>query len=155
MKFSKTFFDQNIIGGNISASYVDESVGKLQHDHVLLAFIMGEQAELLTALGNDNAIVNALLQELDSMYDGQATTSLVSYHIENWTTHPFIKGAYSYSTIGMGNAREISAQSVENKLYFAGEAMNTNGHHQTVHGAIETGYREVVNLLNGVGKKGK
>lgn len=150
LKFSNTFYDQNIIGGNISASYADESIGKIQNDHVLLAFIMGEQAEYLTNLGNDTAIVNALLQELDLMYGGQATSSIVSYHVENWTNRPFIKGAYSYSTIGMGNAREISSQSIANKLYFAGEAMNTNGHHQTVHGAIETGYREVINLLNGV-----
>jgi lysine-specific histone demethylase 1B len=52
----------------------------------------------------------------------------------------------------MGNAREISAQSVDKKLYFAGEAMNINGHHQTVQGAIETGYREVVNILNDLKK---
>ena len=30
--------------------------------------------------------------------------------------------------------------------------MNTNGHHQTVHGAVETGYREVRNILKGVSK---
>jgi hypothetical protein len=36
---------------------------------------------------------------------------------------------------------------VENTLFFAGEAMNTNGHFQTVHGAVETGYRAVNELL--------
>jgi lysine-specific histone demethylase 1B len=86
------------------------------------------------------------------MYNGQASASLISYYVQNWTTNPFIKGAYSYSTVGMGNAREISAQSVDKKLYFAGEAMNINGHHQTVHGAIETGYREVINILNDLKK---
>jgi hypothetical protein len=52
----------------------------------------------------------------------------------------------------MGNAREIAALPVDKKLYFAGEAMNTNGHHQTVHGAVETGYREVINILNDIKK---
>ena len=152
LKFSSKFFDQNIIGGTISAAYADDSIGKAQNDNVLLAFIMGEQAEYLTSLGSDAAITNALLQELDTMYVGQATALFVSSHVQNWTTNPFVRGAYSYSTIGMGDARNIATQSVNKKIYFAGEAMNLNGHHQTVHGAIETGYREVINILNDLKK---
>jgi len=152
LKFSNKFFDQNIIGGAICAAYADDSIGKAQSDNILLAFIMGDQAAYLTALANDTAITNALLQELDLMYNGQATTSFIASHVENWTTNPFVKGAYSYSTVGMGDARKIATQSISKKLYFAGEAMNINGHHQTVHGAVETGYREVINILNDIKK---
>jgi len=152
LKFSNKFFDQNIIGGAICAAYADDSIGKAQSDNILLAFIMGDQAAYLTALANDTAITNALLQELDLMYNGQATTSFIAAHVENWTTNPFVKGAYSYSTVGMGDARKIATQSISKKLYFAGEAMNINGHHQTVHGAVETGYREVINILNDIKK---
>ena len=152
LKFSNKFFDQNIIGGAICAAYADDSIGKAKSDNVLLAFIMGEQAEYLTTLSNDTAITNALLQELDMMYNGQASLSFIASHVENWTTNPFVKGAYSYSTVGMGDARQIATQAISKKLYFAGEAMNINGHHQTVHGAIETGYREVINILNDIKK---
>ena len=152
LKFSNKFFDQNIIGGAMCAAYRDDSIGKTQNDNVLLAFIMGEQAEYLSALGSDAAISNALLQELDTMYNGQATTSFIASHVQNWTTNPFVKGAYSYSTIGMGDARKVATQQINKKLYFAGEAMNTNGHHQTVHGAIETGYREVIKMLKDIKK---
>lgn len=152
LKFSNKFFDQNIIGGAICAAYADDSTGKAQSDNILLAFIMGDQAAYLTALANDTAITNALLQELDLMYNGQATTSFIASHVENWTTNPFVKGAYSYSTVGMGDARKIATQAISKKLYFAGEAMNINGHHQTVHGAVETGYREVMNILNDIKK---
>lgn len=152
LKFSNKFFDQNIIGGAICAAYADDSIGKAQSDNILLAFIMGDQAAYLTALANDTAITNALLQELDLMYNGQATTSFIASHVENWTTNPFVKGAYSYSTVGMGDARKIATQAISKKLYFAGEAMNINGHHQTVHGAVETGYREVMNILNDIKK---
>ena len=152
LKFSNKFFDQNIIGGAICAAYADDSIGKAQSDNILLAFIMGDQAAYLTALANDTVITNALLQELDLMYNGQATTSFIASHVENWTTNPFVKGAYSYSTVGMGDARKIATQAISKKLYFAGEAMNTNGHHQTVHGAVETGYREVMNILNDIKK---
>ena len=152
LKFNNKFFDQNIIGGTICAAYADDSIGKAQSDNILLAFIMGDQAAYLTALANDTAITNALLQELDLMYNGQATTSFIASHVENWTTNPFVKGAYSYSTVGMGDARKIATQAISKKLYFAGEAMNINGHHQTVHGAVETGYREVMNILNDIKK---
>jgi lysine-specific histone demethylase 1B len=152
LKFSSKFFDQNIIGGSICAAYADDSVGKAVNDNVLLAFVMGEQAEFLTSLGSDAAITTALLQELDTMYNGQASSSFIASHVLNWTTNPFIRGAYSYSTIGMGDARVIAAQSVDNKLFFAGEAMNINGHHQTVHGAVESGYKAVINVLNGIKK---
>jgi len=152
LKFNTKFFDENIIGGSICAAYADDSIGKAQDDNILLSFIMGQQAEYLTSLGSDSAITNALLQELDTMYNGQATATFVASHVQNWTTNPFVRGAYSYSTVGMGDARKVASESVAGKLYFAGEAMNTNGHHQTVHGAIETGYREVINLLNDVRK---
>jgi len=152
LKFSNKFFDQNIIGGPICAAYADDSIGKAQNDNVLLAFIMGVQAEYLTSLGSDTAITTAILQELDTMYNGQATASFVASHVQNWTTNPFVKGAYSYSTIDMGDARKVATKPINKKLYFAGEAMNTNGHHQTVHGAVETGYREVINILNDIKK---
>ena len=152
LKFSNKFFDQNIIGGPICAAYADDGIGKAQNDNVLLAFVMGVQAEYLTSLGSDSAITTALLQELDTMYNGQATATFLASHVQNWTTNPFVRGAYSYSPIGMGDARKVATTPIDKKLYFAGEAMNTNGHHQTVHGAIETGYREVINILNDLKK---
>jgi lysine-specific histone demethylase 1B len=152
LKFSNKFFDQNIIGGSVCAAYADDRIGKAQNDNILLAFIMGDQAEYLTSLGSDVAITAALLQELDLMYNGQATASFIASHVENWTTNHFVKGAYSYSTVGMGDARKTASQALSKKLYFAGEAMNTNGHHQTVHGAVETGYREVMNILTDIKK---
>lgn len=148
LKFSKRFYDENIVGGKICAAYIDERLGKKGNDHILLAFIMGTQAEYLNTLGSNDKIIAALIAELDSMYSGKASLNFMSAHVQNWSLHPFIKGAYSYSTIGMGDARSVAATTVNNKLFFAGEAMNTNGHHQTVFGAVETAYREVENLIN-------
>lgn len=150
LKFRSKFYNENITGGSVCASYSDEIIGKTGRDNILLAFIMGEQAEYLTSLGSDRAITNALLKELDTMYGGQATASFIAAHVINWTTNPFIRGAYSYSTIGIGNARQIAAQPVDEKIYFAGEAMNINGNHQTVFGAAETGQKEVNNIFKSI-----
>lgn len=147
LKFTTAFYDENIIGGKICAAYASEKVGKKGNDNVLLAFIMGEQAEALSQLPTEAAVVNTLLQELDSMYNGQATNNFVKAHIQDWSKNPFIGGAYSYSTIGMGDARKEAAKPLDDKVFFAGEAMNTNGHHQTVHGAVETGYKAVMDII--------
>lgn len=150
LKFSTKFFDSELYGGSVCAAYVDDSVGKTTSDNVMLAFIMGDQAAALHSLGSDAAITNVLLQELDVIYNGQATATFLASKVLDYTDKPFIKGAYGYSTVGMGDARKVAAQSLDNKVFFAGEAMNINGHHQTVHGAVESGYKAVMDILTGV-----
>ena len=109
---------------------------------------MGTQAENLTALGSDGAVISSLLLELDEMYNGAASASFLDAHVQNWTTNPFIKGAYSYSKVGMDkNTRWEAAQPVNDKVYFAGEAMCLSGHHQTVQGALESGFQQAVALM--------
>jgi lysine-specific histone demethylase 1B len=147
LKFTQRFFRPFLVGGTVCAAYQDNGQGKDGSTPVLMAFVMGDQAAALHALGSDEAIVQALLAELDGMYAGQASASFVAAHVQNWTAMPFIRGAYSYSTVGMGDARAVAARPVGDTLFFAGEAMNTNGHFQTVHGAVETGYSAVNELL--------
>jgi lysine-specific histone demethylase 1B len=146
LKFKEKFYHENIYGGAICAAYADETIGKKGEDNILMAFVMGNQAAYLSSLYSDKEITQALLAELDEMYSGQASKAFVDAHVIDWTKHPFIKGAYSYSKIGIGNARVIAAQSLEDKVFFAGEAMNLNGHHQTVHGAVETGLMQAKNV---------
>ena len=147
LKFNKKFYKGNIIGGIKSVEYYDVAYGKKAKEPVLMAFVMGEKAERLSQLGKD--ATKELLAELDRMFGGKASASFVDAYIQDWGKEPFIRGAYSYETVGIGNAREIGAEPVDKKLYFAGEAFNTNGHSATVQGACETGYNQVTNILAG------
>jgi len=153
LKFRERFYHENIGGGRVCAAYADERVGKKGEDHVLMAFVMGQQAAALTALESDQDIVNALLGELDGMYEGKASALFEKAKVIDWTSHPFIRGGYSFSKVGIGNARAIAAQAVANRLFFAGEAMNLNGHHQTVHGAMETAETQVRALIESMPEK--
>lgn len=65
----------------------------------------------------------------------------------NWVADPFSRGAYSYVPAGALSAQAELAAPVENTLFFAGEATNTNGHSATVHGALATGYRAATEIL--------
>ena len=137
IKFKEQFYPDNLYGGNTCAAYYNDATGKKTNDHILIAFIMGKQAKVLCELSDDE-IIKLLLADLDTMFHGLASQNFLDCRIINFTKKTFIGGAYSFSTKGMGNAREIAAESVNKKLFFAGEAMNLNGNHQTVHGALES-----------------
>jgi monoamine oxidase len=137
MKFKEQFYPDNIYGGNICAAFYNDSTGKKTKDNILIAFVMGNQAKTLCEL-NDDEIIKLLLADLDNMFSGLASVNYLNHVVINFKKKPFIRGAYSFSTQGMGNAREIAAESISKKLFFAGEAMNLNGNHQTVHGALES-----------------
>lgn len=147
LKFQKRFYDPMLLGGAVCASYFDAALGKPGNDAVLMGMAMGQQAEKLLMLGSSQVMTQAVLDELDSLYSGQASANFVTAYFKDWGGEPFIQGAYSYSTVGMGAARSVAADDVEGRIYFAGEAMNLNGHHQTVHGAMETAWQCLVKIL--------
>ena len=150
LRFSEPITDRDLIGGSVCAAYVYESYNRDTNDHILFGFAMGNQAVALSDMG-ETAAVQALLAELDTMTDGKASASYQGHFFQDWYKAPFVRGAYSYPLVGATeNTRKNIAASVENKLFFAGEATNYNGHHQTVHGAVESAYREVLNILENI-----
>ncbi|MEM7385167.1 MAG: NAD(P)/FAD-dependent oxidoreductase [Verrucomicrobiota bacterium] len=147
LKFRTKFFDENLSGGDLSPFYYEASYGKNTSELVYVAFVMGDKAAHLSSLG-DGAIP-ALLDELDGIYDGAAGANYIDGFVQDWSKEPFIEGAYSYAAVSMRSTdRETVSIPVANKLFFAGEATHTSGHSQTVHGAMETGQREVERVLD-------
>ncbi|EIM78693.1 amine oxidase [Nitritalea halalkaliphila LW7] len=154
LAFKEKFYPAYVVGGPVCAAYIDDSTGKPEGPPVLLAYLIGEQAERLSALGNEEAITRALLEELDTMFMGQASENFVKSYVKDWGKAPYVLGAYSYSTVGIGNARVLAAAPVEDKIYFAGEAMQLNGHHQTVHGAMERAVEVVDEVVKKITRTG-
>lgn len=60
-------------------------------------------------------------------------------HVFDWSTNPFSHGAYSYSTPESHVAREELLRPIENKIYFAGEALFSGEDIATVEGALGSG----------------
>jgi monoamine oxidase len=67
--------------------------------------------------------------------------------VHNWSSDPFAFGAYSYLAAGCAHASETLQRPVKNTLFFAGEAFSASGDHGTVHGALESGKRAALALL--------
>ena len=110
---------------------------------MLVGWTGGPSAEQWTDC-DDQKIVEAALSSLPNILGipkSQIEGFLLTSHFHNWSHDPFTKGAYSYMAVGGYDAPAELARPVEDTLFFAGEATNTEGHIGTVHGAIATGKR--------------
>jgi monoamine oxidase len=112
----------------------------------LMGYTGGPKALALAALGEAGAIA-AGLAELSALLGRDVAPALLGGCLADWSRDEWALGAYSYSPVGMGDARAALAAPVDDTLYFAGEATVTWGHLATVHGALESGARAAEALL--------
>lgn len=72
---------------------------------------------------------------------------LRNYKIVNWLDNPFVKGGYSYNTLHSREAKKILNSPVNDKIYFAGEAVSKSHSQGTVESALQSGYDAAEFLL--------
>jgi monoamine oxidase len=78
---------------------------------------------------------------------GWLEEQLESWHVHNWSTDPYARGAYSYVRVGGLAAPQQLSEPVDDTLFFAGEATDAEGHTGTVHGALSTGERAARQII--------
>ena len=150
LKFSTDFWS-DIVTPNLGSVYGHNFLPEIYISNlgrsdtpIITAYLMGERAEQFASMDGSIA-ATLILSYLDEIFTSQVPTqSFVQdgYHLIDWSKEPFINGAYSYPLIGGSIVfRKELAAPLDEKVFFAGEATNANGHSGTVHGAIETGVR--------------
>ena len=151
-------FYVNFWGKEVSSIYTDgvapeyyaPGKGRSLHDEnrILSALIMGKQAEELDGK-SDEEIVQKLIDELDLLYDGEATQQRDenTTYVTNWGNMPYIQGVKSYPLVSGTGAAEEYARPINDRLFFAGEATALNGNYGTVQGALESAERVVNEVL--------
>ena len=124
------------------------------NSRMLTAWAGGSPAlELLKC--DEEVILGRAIESLVSLFGlapAQIRNTLEGWHWHNWGTDPFARGAYSYTSVGNVNAARELSKPVEETLFFAGEATNTEGHLGTVHGAIASGRRAAKEVLRSLGR---
>ena len=149
IEFSKRFYPDMLFIDSIlynvtrSYGYYDATLGKKTSKNVLGLLVEGKRATKITSLKNDDAVLQYVLNELDEIFDGQATNCYVKHVVQNWSKEPFIQGTYSHRK----SSTSTLAKPIANRLYFAGEAMNSKGNTIAVHGASESSYFMVDKML--------
>ena len=116
---------------------------------ILAGWAGGTRAEKLLAESDDALLDRSLctLTHLFGTTKGFLEDLLVEFYTHNWQKDPFAGGAYSYIPVGGIDAQTQLGHPLENTLFFAGEATNTEGHQGTVHGAIASGLRAAREIL--------
>lgn len=151
LKFNQAFWSSNmrsLYGGTLVPEYWNTGFGgKSATGNILTAFVNGSHASTLLALGEE--MIPSILSELNMMFGNSlATDTFVDSYRMNWSEEPYIKGTYSYPTVGLSaDARSLLSVPIANKLYFAGEACAESGHHGTIHGAMESALFAVNKIL--------
>jgi monoamine oxidase len=124
----------------------------------LNAWVGGPPAALLCAKP-DAEIVHEAWSSLRRMFgptlDARAA-ELESAFVHNWERDPFSRGAYSYVVVGQNNsARRDLAAPLEDTLFFAGEATDTEGEAATVTGALQSGARAAREVKESLARSGR
>ncbi|XP_047522365.1 spermine oxidase-like [Pieris napi] len=115
----------------------------------------GEVGKLLEVLPEDivkQKCMELLRKFMGKLYDIPEPTGIIR---SSWFSNPFTRGSYSYDnrlTTQNANDRRLLAEPLRDSLgvprvLFAGEA--TDSHHfSTAHGAVDSGHREAMRLIN-------
>lgn len=108
---------------------------------VIVAYATAARARALDALDDDEALavglaeLQTLLGRRDLMQRQRAARRVA------WGADPFAYGGYAHVPPGAADARPVLAAPEGSTLFFAGEATAYDSNPQTVHGAIESGWR--------------
>ncbi len=112
----------------------------------LMGYTGGVAGLHLAQIGEAAALAHAL-DELTHLFGPHLRQTFLHGRLAAWAHDPWSRGAYSYTPVGAGAARDQLATPIADTLFLAGEATVTNGHVATVHGAIESGRRAAQAVL--------
>jgi len=114
---------------------------------ILYAWSGGPNASRIVARTTDE-VLRPALASLGQIFgkDRNYRRMLEGVYWHDWQNDPYSCGAYSYAGVGGGPARKQLAQSVEQTLFFAGEALDEE-EPSAVGGAINTGRKAAEQLL--------
>lgn len=112
----------------------------------LITFAFGDYATTTENM-SDEEVINEIMTHLRRIY-GPAIPSPTHLLRTKWGQNPHAYGAYSFATNGTtSNDFSTLAQSVNDKLFFAGEHTSRD-YRGTVHGAYLSGIRAADNIIH-------
>ena len=125
--------------------YYDAAYGQNTSRHILGLFAVGTGTLPYAQLTGDD-LINYMLNELDDIYNGQASANYIKHIFQNWNNEPFINGAYVVDHEDWRRVRTLG-ESVSNKLFFAGTAYTTGEDWSSVHTAARSAIRAIEELV--------
>ena len=159
LDFKMNFWGQEsafLYGGSESPEYLNSGVGRSENSRTLSITVSGSKAAEFSTLGTD--AVPIILDEMDTYFGGKATLNIrkdlndkAITVIQDWSKEKYVRGGIAYLKPEGSNQDRINVgASVNDKIFFAGEATDARGESGTINGALLSGERaanEIVALI--------
>ncbi|KDP38595.1 hypothetical protein JCGZ_04520 [Jatropha curcas] len=155
LEFPEVFWDDSVDYFGATAEETDRrghcfmfwNVRKTVGAPVLIALVVGKAAIDGQNMSSSDHVSHALMV-LRKLFGEAVVPDPVASAVTDWGRDPFSFGAYSYVAIGSsGEDYDLLGRPVENCLFFAGEA-TCKEHPDTVGGAMMSGLREAVRIID-------
>ncbi|KAF2310058.1 hypothetical protein GH714_006368 [Hevea brasiliensis] len=155
LEFPEVFWDDSVDYFGATAEEIDRrghcfmfwNVRKTVGAPVLIALVVGKAAVDGQSMSSSDHVSHALMV-LRKLFGEAIVPDPVASVVTDWGRDPYSYGAYSYVAIGSsGEDYDILGRPVENCLFFAGEA-TCKEHPDTVGGAMMSGLREAVRIID-------
>ncbi|GIK64243.1 MAG: amine oxidase [Chloroflexota bacterium] len=144
-RFRERLWDENLTfmaHTGLTARWWTPSYGR-EEDAVIACYVTAERAQKIDALDEATAL-DIGLRELSTLLDiplNDLSKAVITSKRLAWAADPLALGGYAHVPTGMAECRPLLARPEGNRLFFAGEATAYDTNPQTVHGAIESGWR--------------
>ncbi|CAI9753401.1 unnamed protein product [Fraxinus pennsylvanica] len=155
LEFPEVFWDDSIDYFGATAEDTDLrgwcfmfwNVKKTVGAPVLIALVVGKAALDGQNMSPSDHVTHALVV-LRKIFGEERVLDPVASVVTDWGRDPYSYGAYSYVAVGSsGEDYDILGRPVENCLFFAGEA-TCKEHPDTVGGAMMSGLREAIRIID-------
>ncbi|XP_043708126.1 lysine-specific histone demethylase 1 homolog 3-like [Telopea speciosissima] len=155
LEFPEVFWDDTVDYFGVTAEETDQrgqcfmfwNVKKTVGAPVLIVLVVGKAALDGQNMSSSDHVNHAVMV-LRKLFGEASVPDPVASVVTNWGMDPFSRGAYSYVAVGSsGEDYDILGRPVENCLFFAGEA-TCKEYPDTVGGAMLSGLREAVRIID-------
>ncbi len=116
---------------------------------ILVAWAAGPKADALKDMSAVDIIhlaISSLAHVVDKSIE-ELKGELLEVHMHDWNSDPYSLGAYSHVLAGGMDAAKELALPLKDRLFFAGEATDTDGFSSTVPGALRSGVRAAGEII--------
>ena len=113
-----------------------------EESRVLTGWLAGERMRRFQEL-DETARLEGILRSVAVIFSRPLEwlrSELQAWHLFDWSEEPFVRGGYSFETVGAARARAFLSQPFGDTVYFCGEALYGGAAPGTVEAALQSGW---------------
>jgi monoamine oxidase len=146
-------FDRDVFGPDVPSGFITNVIDDVPMSlgirpfgfNYVVGLTGGRFADWLERAGQQ-ASINYVEKKLQAVFGSDITKHVTSHIVTAWRSDPWVKGAYSAAPPGQAHQRAKLAETLDERIYFAGEATSPD-FYSTAHGAYLSGIAAVEEIM--------